>query len=101
MPVPQNLDGFLKNFIIALHVLYPVPDSVYGHNIQKCENTDQHFTLENIGSGQEDSLEFRTTDHNHRIHQGVLVIWGENDWLINRNVMKIDHADLPVIYPET
>jgi hypothetical protein len=101
MPVPKNLDGFLKNRIIALHVLYPVPDPVYGHNIQKCENTDQHFALENIGAGQEDSLKFGITNHNHRIHQGVLVIWGENDGLINWNVMKVDYADLPVIYPET
>jgi hypothetical protein len=101
MPVPENLDGFLKNCIIAFHILYPVPDPVYGHNIQKRKNADQHFSLENIGAGQEDSLEFRITNHDHRIHQGILVIWGEYDGLINWNVMKIDHADLPVIYPET
>ena len=101
MSATKNLDGFLKNCIIAFHILNSVADSVYGHDVQKSENTDKYFAPENISTGQKDRLVFCIADHDHCIHQCILVIWGKNDGLIIRNVMKVDHGDLPVINMET
>ncbi len=92
----QYLKCFIKYHIIFFDILNSVTNPVNRHDIQVGQKPDEPLSLEYICPGKKNILERCIAYQYHCIHECILVIRGKNDRLVFRNILPVDHFDLPV-----